>query len=200
MELRLTIRSYIYSLMLRSRTGISVRFLILACNLTAMKKIILFMLIVFLGFALADAGPGPVAPSITLKFIQDGKAYSGGVDASYICDIPDNSTGVSPVSGREMNLTCTNGVCRNDAWFYKFNPCFYSESGHLKYDISGKDGVGRTGNMNFSTADFYEVTVNLDDNSVTKKTSKNWAHEVCPFVFIAFAVPGLLYMRSRTWN
>ncbi|VVB98418.1 Uncharacterised protein [uncultured archaeon] len=159
-----------------------------------MMKYALALLLIS-ALACADVGPAPPKPEITMVLIKDGVQYTGPVWASYNCTEAGESNSI--VGERTAQFTCTNGTCTNDAWFYKFNPCYYPKSGHMEYTFDGKLGYWSTANMAFDQGIAYRVEIDVDKQSVKKI---NLTPGLCPLALAPSALVLLLYAGRKAWN
>lgn len=134
----------------------------------------------------ADAGPGPTQPDITVRFTKNGAPYTGEARAIFHCgEAP--LEGTSPMAPREMELACSDGICKNDRWFYKFNPCFYAKSGSINYVLGGGDAFQTTDDgIGFPEGKAYEITIESEDG----RYKANESAKLCPLAILGFGVLG----------
>ena len=107
------------------------------------KTFVLLALCLFAApFAFADVGPGPDPPQITVNLVANHQPYTGSATATFLCsDVNSSDNAItSPVAPHNVELSCANGKCVNDGWYYKFNPCFYSK-GKISVQAEGKTTV-----------------------------------------------------------
>lgn len=105
-----------------------------------MKKLLFALLL--LGLVFSDIGPAPLKPSITLHFLLFGKPYTGPISVVYFCGnstTKENHTNI--VEQTMVNFTCNKGVCTNEEWFYKLNPCFYPKKGYFEIRMGDSDAI-----------------------------------------------------------
>jgi hypothetical protein len=144
--------------------------------------------LVLASFLFADVGPAPPKPNIEVGFVKDGSPYSGPVTLIYHCNEADESS--SPVGQREVTFSCNKGTCRNDEWFYKFNPCYYPKDGYFKYKI-GEGEFKQSANKNFNESGTYSTTIDADkgDFTISSKSSCNTG------LVLALVAAGALFVR-----
>ena len=150
---------------------------------------IVFCLLLLCALAFADVGPGPAKPDITVTFTKGGAPYSGDTILVFHC--LENVSGSGAVGENEVAFTCSSGVCRNENWFYKFNPCFHPEKGYFMY-AAGGDALVRSSEVSFSESG-RDIVINADDGTI----SKGHNISLCPGSFILLAALSLLALR---WN
>ena len=125
-----------------------------------MKIVVLFLAVMLASVAFADVGPGPAKPDITVRFMKGDEPYVGEVTAMFRCwDTTEESEGI--MGETDVKLSCNAGVCNNEQWFYKFNPCFYPETGEIIYEVGG-NGYTTGGVVSFPNPNKYEVTLDVD--------------------------------------
>ena len=129
----------------------------------------------------ADIGPGPSKPEITIWMQEDGATHTEIDQITYHCNGTDNR-GTGSVEISAIDLACVKGACRNDNWYYKFNPCFYS-SGYFSYNVSGEEKKSEW--IGFPDAKKYEFALDV-------VTGKFKAIEPEPACLGGFILPGLL--------
>ncbi|MBI5228242.1 hypothetical protein HY988_06645 [Candidatus Micrarchaeota archaeon] len=129
-----------------------------------MKIISLALLLVLLmaSFVFADVGPPPPEPNIKVIFLKDQDYYQGNISLSYVCTL---APGPGPTGEREVNFTCSKGVCTNDYWYYKFNPCYYPTRGRFAFTLD--DGQKRFGPESGFTQGTWIVNISLDHLNLT---------------------------------
>ena len=132
--------------------------------------IAVIMIFAFMGIAFADVGPAPPAPNIEVSLFKNGALYTDEASVAFHC-VSLEPEGESPVGNRDVNLTCSNGICKNEDWFYKFNPCYTPDNGVLRYKLKGWDSYKETGSFNFSNPVKYEIVLDVDNGNYTT-TSK----------------------------
>jgi len=124
-----------------------------------LKFIILAMaLLIVFSFAHADIGPGPSKPDITIWMQEDGATHTEIDQITYHCNGTDNR-GTGSVEISAIDLSCVKGACRNDNWYYKFNPCFYS-SGYIGYLVNGESKKSEW--VDFSQAKKYDLVLDVN--------------------------------------
>ena len=96
-------------------------------------RLLLFLLALMVSLSFADIGPGPDAPAITVTFTKGGEVYTAPISAVWHCNAPviGNDTESGAVGQRNVDLSCQMGVCKNQYWYYKLNPCFDASDGYL---------------------------------------------------------------------
>ncbi len=117
----------------------------------------------------ADIGPGPEKPAISVYLKQNSTPYTGISSITFVCAEPivGNDT-ESPVGDRTAELACSGGTCTNNAWFYKFNPCFYG-TGYFSYSLDGKEL--KTESFSFSKPGSYSIEIDVDKGTTTQSGS-----------------------------
>jgi hypothetical protein len=146
-----------------------------------LKLALILGLIFLISFTYADVGPGPTKPDITIWMQENGSTHTEIDQITYHCNGTDNrGTGAVEISA--IDFTCVKGACKNNNWYYKFNPCFYS-SGYIGYTVNGESKKSEW--IDFSEAKQY--TYNLD-----VVTGKFMAIEPEPACLGGFILPGLL--------
>jgi len=153
----------------------------------------LVLLVFGVGVIFADIGPGPATPDITIRFMDNGTPYEGEISAIFHCSEPAIS-GSSPLADRDIELVCDKGVCHNDNWFYKFNPCFYPKTGRVMYGVGG-DAIIPSEGMAFTEGKAYEVKVDVG----TGKVSQDSGLKICPFGMLLLGAGffAVALMRNR---
>ncbi len=111
--------------------------------------------------AFADVAPAPDHPDIYVYLDKGGIPYGAISSITYHCE-GSNSTDTGSVSQKLINLTCISGVCNNDLWFYKFNPCYLS-SGFFSYDYNGVRKETRMLDLNGTGT--YTINVEVETGS-----------------------------------
>jgi len=82
-------------------------------------------LLLLMNIAVADVGPGPEPIDVTVQVV--GIGVDEFITLEYFCSEPEYHDYDEGIMGeRKVNLTCSGGTCTNEHWFYKLNPCFYS--------------------------------------------------------------------------
>lgn len=155
-----------------------------------MKKLLLMLLL--LGLVFSDIGPAPAKPSITLHFLLFGKEYTGPISVVYFCG---NSTreesSANPVEQTMVNFTCHKGVCTNEDWFYKLNPCFYPKSGHFEIRMGDSDAIIRVDQKKpIDKGGSYEFTIDLNEQSIKE-------YKYCAFSSLLILATILLFVYRR---
>ena len=148
-------------------------------------------LFLLFSFALADVGPSPPKPEITVTFLINGSTYAGPVELAYVC--AEQGSGSSPVDTRETAFTCENGVCRNEMWFYKFNPCYYPKSGYFRYSFAGGANHTTLTAFAFDAAGTYTVELNVDSGTGKTATSTG----MCPTSVSGLVALGAVALLAR---
>lgn len=154
--------------------------------------------LVFSSLVFADVGPSPSAPDITVTFTRGGEAYTGPITLTYHCyaDVIGDDTG-SPMADREVEFSCASGVCTNEQWFYKLNPCFFPDSGYFEYGIEGTYYV-TAGDISFGES-AYNIVINADTGETATTTSA--ISTDCWPIFVIMIVAGfVLLVRNKIWN
>ena len=160
-----------------------------------MGKLLLavIMIFAFMGIAFADVGPPPPGPEISLSLFKNGALYADDATVEFVClDLIPASD--SPVGERVVNLTCVKGICTNDQWFYKFNPCYKPASGKFRYKLNDWTEYKETGLFDFSQPGKYNIILDVD-----KGTSSNtWVNGNCSGIIALAGVAGLLAIAKRS--
>ncbi|MBU0532047.1 hypothetical protein KKB44_00990 [Candidatus Micrarchaeota archaeon] len=128
-----------------------------------MRSPVIFLLLGTLVFA--DIGPSPSQPPLTVIFTQNSQVYDGPITLLYHCSLPVLPNSGGPMSDREVNMSCSQGVCTNDFWFYKFNPCFDNGEGYFSYQTSNQQ-FRSTNPISFNDSGAL-VTIDIDDAYAT---------------------------------
>jgi len=142
-----------------------------------MRMIIFVVAFLFVvSLASADVGPGPEKPDIIIRLTKNDSLYGGISSITYHCN-----GSLSPATGAvemgTINLSCTNGICKNDNWYYKFNPCFYS-SGYFSYEYDGK--AYQTEWLNLSDSRKYDYKVDVETGAFTSQIAvPKWVYDIC---------------------
>lgn len=160
-----------------------------------MRAIIVFFgVLLLLPLVNADVGPGPDAPEITIRFEKTNATYFGIQSLVYHCNETDTGR-ASPVDTRKINMTCKEGVCTNDLWFYKLNPCFYS-SGYFSYAYKGK--TMKTEWMNFTDSRAFDYTIDVGSGEITSSIAipKEMYDICCAPSFILPVFLGLAFLMG----
>jgi len=147
----------------------------------------IFLLLVLCAVAFADVGPGPAKPDITVTFTKGGVPY--GTDATLVFHCLENVSGEGAVGEDEITFTCSAGVCRDDYWFYKFNPCFNANRGYFTYALEG-DALKNSSEFAF-TETGRDIVINADDGAVSKGQNLF----LCPGSFILLALLSLMALK-----
>lgn len=108
-------------------------------------------LLIFSSLVFADIGPGPAKPVISIKVFGGQQPYNGYLEMVFHCNEPGEEAD-NTIGEREVTLSCSNGACTNDQWFYKFNPCFSDSGGYLKYKTSENQNYRTTTTFSYETA------------------------------------------------
>lgn len=159
-------------------------------------------LLVLASVLFADIGPPPAAPDITVMLIKGGQNYTGPMTLIYHCEAPEMGGNDSPVADREMGLDCGNGVCRSNGWFYKFNPCYYSQGGYFTYNTTGSDALIKVnGNVTFPSGGKYDFTIDMDSGSI-KPSRGDGNPPACPLpaLFLPALLGLALFAGKGAWN
>ncbi|VVB57008.1 Uncharacterised protein [uncultured archaeon] len=119
-------------------------------------QILLLALLLMAPVLLADIGPPPPRPQIMVQVTENGTPYMGEIRAVYHC--PNAGEEQGTVSPYNVNLTCKQGTCTNSNWYYKFNPCYYSQ-GFVEVSAAGK--TVSTPEMDLKDAGPYQMRVDL---------------------------------------
>lgn len=127
----------------------------------------LFGIVLLASFVFADLGPAPPSPDVTVKIIQNGEQYTGPMELVYHCNEPARTNGSNNIiEKRDIEFACSKGICKNDAWLYKFNPCFYPKSGYFRYSINKNEyavaNKTLAGEVGFKDGGTYKITMDLD--------------------------------------
>ena len=155
----------------------------------------IFIVLALISIASADIGPSPDAPDITIRFEEGNSTYFAITDLAYHCSV-ESTNRTSPVDDREINMSCVAGLCKNDNWFYKLNPCYYS-SGYFSYLYNGK--TINTEVENFSDSRTYDYTVDVASGKYTSKVAlPGEAYDVCCAPsFIVAGILGLAFVMRK---
>ncbi|MDD5337214.1 MAG: hypothetical protein PHS02_01905 [Candidatus ainarchaeum sp.] len=162
-----------------------------------MKKLALLIIILAGAVIFADAGPSPPKPSITVNLFRSGAPYTGQAELMFVCALENASD--SPIGQREINMTCSNGKCTNQEWFYKFNPCYYPDVGYFTYRLPGENYSIPKNVFSFNESVVYEVKLDVGtgDSSVAVKGP------VCPLslaiLFVLVTAFAYVYPRKQRW-
>jgi len=113
------------------------------------------------GIALADVGPAPAKPEITVTFHKGGTPYTGEISAMYRC-WDDIAAEDGPMGQTDVGLSCSGGMCTNDEWSYEFNPCYYPTSGEIIFQLDGGEPLKAEGELAFPEGERYSVLVDVD--------------------------------------
>lgn len=148
---------------------------------------IAIMLLVFSLLVFADVGPISGYTSITVTFTKDSQAYTGPVSVIYHCQDPEVSPGEGPVDTVEVELSCSSGVCRNDNWFNRLNPCYDSKRGFLKYKTPDDPAYLSTG-LVYPEGSSAAFNIDLDSSEVTEHGGVDGLACAPSFLFAALAV------------
>ncbi len=124
----------------------------------------------FTTISFADVGPSPDPPSLVVTFTKNNQIYDGEINLNYVCNIAPTNDG-SPVGEREVVFSCTAGLCTNEYWFYKFNPCFDSGDGYFKYQEAGKE-YAQTEDISFGN-NGARFEINLDTGEIKQFPNDN---------------------------
>ncbi|MEM4166228.1 MAG: hypothetical protein QW255_02605 [Candidatus Bilamarchaeaceae archaeon] len=128
-----------------------------------MKKIFLFLL--FFSLLFADIGPSPEKPRIKITFIKNGDPYIGDVSLVYIC-AEEGGSESSAIGTRQVQFSCNKGVCENEEWFYKFNPCYYPKKGF--FIVKTLDKTYNISHDAQLTSHTYNIVIDLDKGEFHK--------------------------------
>jgi len=141
----------------------------------------------------ADIGPGPEKPAISVYLKQNNTPYAGLSSITFVCTEPivGNNTEL-PIGDRTRDLACSGGTCTNEAWFYKFNPCFYG-TGYFTFKSPKTGQDVKTEDMNFSKAGDYTVEVDVD----TGKKGMSGQTSCTTSAIIALALLSVLGFAAR---
>jgi hypothetical protein len=133
-----------------------------------MKAMMVFLMLAACPLAFADIGPGPETPEITVTFTKDGDVYTGPLSVMWRCNEPaiGNDTESGAVGQRIVHLSCQMGVCTNENWFYKFNPCFGADDGHIRYKTADQADYSSTGTLSFGPYGG-SLTIDIDTGQVS---------------------------------
>ena len=159
-----------------------------------MKKfVILFLALSISSVAFADMGPGPADPQIEVGFIKNNQPYTSDISLVYQCNVP--LRGAGPIATRTFDFTCSKGICKNDGWFYKFNPCF-SSNGSLRYMLPLQNSFTNfTETLEFREGGGYKLIMNLDKNSLSSASTFT---PLCPFSFVLLGLIPIFLVKK--WN
>lgn len=152
------------------------------------------LLLLLCSAAFADVGPGPAKPDITVTFTKGGAPYSG--DATLVFHCLENVSGSGAVGENEVAFTCSSGVCRNENWFYKFNPCFHPSRGYFMY-ATGGDALVRSSEVSFEQGG-WNVVIDADTGEASQSLEQRFT---CPFPLMVLASLSILAFRAGSvWN
>ncbi|MBD3210230.1 hypothetical protein GF318_02510 [Candidatus Micrarchaeota archaeon] len=157
-----------------------------------MKFLVLFgMALILASLASAmvgDVGPPPDNPDITVALVEDNEPYDGYIELVFHCiePVPDGQEG-SPLAEREVNFSCSGGVCTNAQWFYKFNPCFQDSSGYFKYRVKENQNYRSSNTLSYGQGDV-DAQLDVGDGSI----SYGEIASPCPVAFLLLLLLGFL--------
>ena len=153
-----------------------------------MKRLLLMLLL--FGLVFSDIGPSPPRPSITLRFLLFDKEYTGPISVVYFCG-HENRSDTSIIDKTVVNFTCNKGVCTNEEWFYKLNPCFYPRSGHFEIRMGDSDAIFRVDQKKpIDKEGSYEFTIDLNKQSITQEKYCTF-----PLLLILATISLFIYVR-----
>lgn len=132
----------------------------------------------------ADIGPAPQKPEIVISLVRNSQPYKGAVKVTYLCSEQEGRGSHSPVAPYDLELSCIEGRCTNENWYYKLNPCYYSKGSFL---VETPDGLLTTKEMDFSAGKRYSLTIDVENNAVWES----------PGLCAGFAVLALLVALAR---
>lgn len=164
-----------------------------------MKKI-LFLFLVF-GLLLADIGPSPNPPDITVHLTYEDLAYDGYLELTYRCINDDLVYGDEDniMDERDVEFACTEGTCYNTYWFYKLNSCFSGQDGYFTYEIQGE---GMTSDhIVFEQEKSYNIYLELLSGNIYTESGNNGndgnGSGSCPLTmgFLLLPLIGILVKR-----
>jgi hypothetical protein len=160
-----------------------------------MRVLVLILASLFLFSASsADIGPSPEAPKITIRFEEQGATYFDITNLTYHCSEAETGRS-SPVDDREINMSCIAGLCKNDMWFYKLNPCFHS-SGHFSYEYNGLRIMTEV--EDFSDKRTYDYTVDVESGQFTSKYAfPEEPFGTCGPTFMLAGMLGIAFVLGR---
>ena len=158
-----------------------------------MKLALLLALVVLVGSAYADAGPGPAAPSLKITLFDSGQRYTGDANATFLCSAAkERGPPTGAVSPGDMPLACSGGVCTIDQWYYKFNPCFASAG---RIEVIAQNGSAISGEITMEAGGSYEYNLDISDGSLSGKGKSGVP---CVGGVLMFGVAGAaLFLSSR---
>ncbi|MBS3067389.1 hypothetical protein J4450_01695 [Candidatus Micrarchaeota archaeon] len=148
-----------------------------------MKSFLLFFL--FFSIFFSDAGPSLPAPEIEVKFIKEAQDYVGDIELAYHCtaELGQDRNRISVQ--RDVNMSCSAGICKNDNWFYKFNPCYSKESGNFLYKVGNSNFKMANGDFVFEEGRIYKISIDIDRNKAELISSSYCCFPLFLFLFIS---------------
>jgi hypothetical protein len=148
--------------------------------------------------AFADIGPSPANPDITVTFTKGGEVFTAPLSVVWRCNEPlygdDNEN--SSMGQRNVALACQMGVCTNENWYYKLNPCFDASDGYLLYKEATESTHRKTGSISFEEGGG-SMTVDLDTDKVSGPSPVKPGAELCIPALILLSSVCLIFMRSE---
>ncbi len=154
-----------------------------------------FLLLLLFGVLFADIGPSPEPPQVSIQLTEAGNPYSGSISISYVCSVPNENSDTGPMGQRAIELSCSNGICTNEGWFYKLNPCFSGSQGYFSYEW--KEDNMSTDDFALQSSNEYGFELELSDASLASRPPKKKEAGFClaPGLLAIFLL-GLVFTRS----
>ncbi|MDO8553735.1 MAG: hypothetical protein Q7S22_02925 [Candidatus Micrarchaeota archaeon] len=135
-------------------------------------KLLHVLFICFLASVIfADTGPGPASPEIKIKLFDNSKPYTGEATANYLCSLAtERGPPKGAVEPGDVQLECANGECSDAGWYYKFNPCFYSEG---KFEITTNGKTVITPKVSLENPGTYSFDVDVGTGKIAGEEFKS---------------------------
>ncbi|MCX8199992.1 MAG: hypothetical protein N3G76_00820 [Candidatus Micrarchaeota archaeon] len=130
----------------------------------------IIMAALVMGIVFADVGPTAPRPQITVSLVKGGNPYTGSAEVEFVC-LEEGPESDSPVGKRVARLACNKGICTNEDWFYKLNPCYAPGQGKFRYKLGEWETYKETGLFDFSRPGQYKVAVDVDTGIYTQEWS-----------------------------
>lgn len=158
----------------------------------------LLVLAFMLSVSFADIGPGPDAPDITVTFTKGGEAFTAPLSVVWRCNEPvyGNDTEEGAVGQRNVELACQMGVCTNENWYYKLNPCFDASDGYLLYKEATEQDYRKSGSISFPQGGG-SVAVDLDTDTMSGPSPLTPEPGVCIGALLVLSALCVIFMRKE---